>query len=144
MKIDRKLLVPLSMLVVVSVGGAYAFISLTVTTTVNIGEPLSIVNVTGTGDFAGLVCSGTTALSDTCNASVSAGAMGGITVTVRNSGSQALVVTPAGSTEDTDVALVTPGPGTVSAGASFDFVYSVTVSPSATPGQATLSLSFSR
>lgn len=144
MNIDKKLLVPLAMLAAISVGGAYAFLSLSVTTTLHIGEPLSIVTIAGSDDLAGLTCSSSGPLTATCGVDLSAGAIGGITVTIKNSGPQALVAAPAGSSDNTDVGLVVPDPATLSAGVSVDFTYRVAISPSAVPSTATLTLSFSR
>ncbi len=144
MNIDKKLLVPLAMLAVISVGGAYAFLSLSVTTTIHIGEPLSIVSIAGSEDLAALTCNSSGPLTATCGVDLSAGAIGGITVAVKNSGSQPLVVTPAGSSDNTDVAIVVPDPATLSAGGNVDFTYRVNISPSASPNTATLTLSFSR
>ncbi len=143
MAIDKKLVIPVSLLAVVLLGGAYAFLSLTITTTVNIGEPLSIVSVVGTGDLTGLDCS-VTALAATCSIDALAGETGGINVMVHNAGQQALTVTPAGDSPNTDVAITVPGFGTIPSGGSVTFSYGIDISDSASPGTATLTLTFSR
>ncbi len=132
------------MLAVIAVGGVYAYLSLSVTTNLHIGEPLSITGIVGNEDLDTLTCSSSGPLTAACDVDASAGAMGGITVTVKNSGSQSLVVTPAGSSDNSDVTIVVPDPATLLAGGSVEFAFRVNISPSANPNVATLALSFSR
>src|SRR5215831_6455401 len=89
LKIDRRLLVPLAMLMTVGFGGAvYAFNALSVTTTLTVKEPLSINLATVTGDLASDTISCTTStdsLSAVCSGSVFAGDIGAVQITIANS-----------------------------------------------------------
>src|SRR5213594_1656827 len=149
MKIDRKLLVPLAMLIVVLSGGAvYAFNALSVTTTLNIKEPLSINAATASGDLAldSVTCTTSTdLLSATCSGSVFAGDIGAIDVTVANSGHQALTVTPTLTSTSSDVIVTSPSAASVAAGGTSIFAFNISVSASAaTPNIVTVTMTFAR
>ena len=143
MRIDKKLLVPIAMLSIVTIGGAYAFLSLTVTTTLNISDPLSIVAVTGTDALADITCT-TTAATATCSADASAGESGRINVMVANGGLNGILVTASSTSSSTDVEVAGPTPAGVPAGGTFEFVFDVSILEGATPGPVTLTLNFER
>jgi len=148
-KIDRRLLVPLAMLITVSFGGAvYAFNALSVTTTLTIKEPLSINGATVTGDLAldSVSCTTSTdSLSAACSGKVSAGDIGAVEITVANSGHEALTVTPTITSSSNDLTVASPSAASVGAGATDVFTFNVVVSASATaPNTVTLSMTFAR
>ncbi len=149
MKIDRRLLVPLAMLVTVGFGGAvYAFNALSVTTTLSVKEPLSINLATVTGDLLldSVSCTTSTdSLSAVCSGSVFAGDIGAVQITVSNSGHEALTVTPTVTSSSNDVTLASPSAASVGAGMTSLFSFGVTVSASATtPDAVTLMMTFAR
>jgi len=148
-KIDRRLLVPLTMLITVGFGGAvYAFNALSVTTTLSVKEPLSINLATVTGDLLldSVSCTTSTdSLSAVCSGSVFAGDIGAIQITVANSGHEALTVTPTVTSSSNDVTLTSPSAASVGAGTTSLFSFGVTVSASATtPDAVTLTMTFAR
>src|SRR6266849_3058894 len=122
---NRKLLVPIAMLSAILFGGTvYAFTALSVTTTLNVKEPLSISAATATGDLLtdGVTCTTSLdSLSATCTGDVVAGETGGIAVTVANAGHQAITVTPHATSSSTDVTPSAPSAAPVSVGGTSDF-----------------------
>ncbi len=134
--------------VVLSGGAVYAFNALSVNTTLNIREPLSINAVVASGDLAldFVTCTTSTdLLSATCSGSVFAGDLGSITVTVANSGHEALTVTPTVTSTSTDVTVSLPSTASVAAGSNSNFVFNVSVSASAaTPDTVSLTMTFAR
>jgi len=148
-KIDRRLLVPMAMLLTVAMGGAvYAFNALSVTTTLSLKEPLSINLAALTGDLALDIVSCTTStdsLSAVCSGSVYAGDIGAVQITVANSGHEALTVTPTVTSSSNDLALTPPSAASVGAGTTSVFTFGVTISASAaTPDTITLTMTFAR
>jgi hypothetical protein len=148
-KIDRRLLVPLAMLLTVAMGGAvYAFNALSVTTTLSVKEPLSINLAAATGDLAldSMSCTiSTDSLSASCSGSAYAGDVGAVQITVANSGREALTVTPTVTSSSNDVTLASPSAASVGAGAISVFNFGVTISASATtPDTVTLTMTFAR
>ena len=149
MKIDRRLLVPLAMLTTVAFGGAvYAFNALNVTTTISLREPLSINTAAVSGDLSldSVTCTiSTDSLSATCSGAVFAGDLGGIEITVANSGHEALTVTPTVTSSSPDVTVTSPSAASVAAAATDVFTFNVSVSASAaTPATATVTMIFAR
>jgi len=129
-------------------GTVYAFTALSVTTTLNVKEPLSISAATATGDLLtdGVTCTTSLdSLSATCTGDVVAGDTGGITVTVANAGHEAIMVTANAVSSSSDVTAKIPSPISVPAAATSDFAFDITVSPSATPTTGiTVTLTFDR
>ena len=148
-KIDRRLLVPLAMLLTVAMGGAvYAFNALSVTTTLSLKEPLSINLAAVAGDLAldNMSCTTSTdSLSAACSGSVYPGDIGAVQITVANSGHEALTVNPTVTSSSNDVTLTSPSAASVGAGTVSVFTFGVTISASAaTPDTVTLTMTFAR
>ncbi len=149
MKIDRRLLVPLAMLVTVGFGGAvYAFNALSVTTTLSVKEPLSINLVSVTGDLLldNMSCTTSTdSLSAVCSGSVFAGDIGAVQISVSNSGHEALTVTPTVTSSSTDATLTSPSAASVASGTISVFSFGVTISAGAmAPDTVKLTMTFAR
>ncbi len=137
------------MLLTVAMGGAvYAFNALSVTTTLNLKEPLSINVATVTGDLAldNISCTTSTdSLSAACSGSAYPGDVGAVQITVANSGREALTVTPTVTSSSNDVTLKSPSAASVGAGTISVFTFGATISASATtPDTVTLTMTFAR
>jgi len=141
MKIDKKLLIPIAMLSIMIAGTVYAFTAVTVTTTLTIGEPLAFVTATGT--LTTLSCTGT-GLTVSCTGNVSPGQSGTVVITIANSGSASILVTPSFTSSSPDITITDPAPATILAAGTGVFTFNVAVSPSAVPAPATLTFSFAR
>ncbi len=149
MKIDRRLLVPLAMLLTVAMGGTvYAFNALSVSTMLSLKEPLSINVATVTGDLAldNISCTTSTdSLSAACSGSAYPGDVGAVQITVANSGHEALTVTLTVTSSSNDVTLKSPSAASVGAGTTSVFTFGATISASAaTPDTVTLTMTFAR
>src|SRR5713101_7100035 len=137
MRMNRKLTVSISVLsIALAVGAVFAFNSLSITSTLNVKEPLFISFIGSGGDLAGISCSiAPDLLSATCTKDVFAGDTGSLTVTVGNSGHEAITVTPNAISSSPDATVKTPVASAVPAstlgGAGLaDFMFVITVSQS--------------
>ncbi len=130
---------------------AYGFVAITATATLTVSEALWIdvalvdVNRTPTTPVRTFCTVSADKASATCSADVFPGETGQVAVTVNNRSSAALTTTETASSSSSDVTLVVNTPTfSIPGNGSKFFSTSFTVSPSATLGTVTISVSFSR